>query len=586
MMRAAHNNGKNVSVWLGCFTTWHTRPPIPIPRQQYRSCTIRNSSTFDLACPSYSAHPAMGTARFTRPITTYLNHLSLMSSHGLSGVTGQCGTGWLQAGDYCYWLSTKLVSFQDAESVCAEKEASLVSLATPRDMEPILHSVSSPACSVLSGGLLHRSRCSDLAAPLCRRSAWTSCYKTFPQKVSYADAVSNCQQHSSTLLPAPFTDTVRSIVQQSVVCDTSDNDVWLRSSTVGSGPFQTPAGEGSAASGTSCIFVSVQYNLLAMTGNCLDERRFICTKPFGQTDAVWSNGYCFDSRPYVCEISASDDVTNVSLSGSCDNGWQLQGEQCYLLGANKNFTQARDFCRASGGSLAIVHTALEEAYLAGEPNDAGQGEDCVQMVGAADVRAGAWNDNNCSKSSDYICQKAATMTGSVTRSTSPTVPWSAECGPGWVYARQTSGCYLLVTDDVNTWRAARADCRRRGGDLISITSHREQTQLQAMASSSVVVLNADSWGGLWIGTSDNTKEGGWEWSDGSPFRYINWDAGQPDNRGWGGEEQDCGVAVPAHQMMWDDRDCVETHHYICEKPAAQVTQPTLVPLSSTSPRGE
>ena len=31
---------------------------------------------------------------------------------------------------------------------------------------------------------------------------------------------------------------------------------------------------------------------------------------------------------------------------------------------------------------------------------------------------------------------------------------------------------------------------------------------------------------LWIGASDSTQEGGWEWSDGSPFSYLHWHPGQ------------------------------------------------------------
>ncbi len=32
-------------------------------------------------------------------------------------------------------------------------------------------------------------------------------------------------------------------------------------------------------------------------------------------------------------------------------------------------------------------------------------------------------------------------------------------------------------------------------------------------------------GALWIGASDLSAEGGFEWSDSAPFRYINWNAG-------------------------------------------------------------
>lgn len=46
-------------------------------------------------------------------------------------------------------------------------------------------------------------------------------------------------------------------------------------------------------------------------------------------------------------------------------------------------------------------------WLPGEPNDAGSNEECVQIVGAAQMFPGGWNDNNCNQAADFICEKAA-----------------------------------------------------------------------------------------------------------------------------------------------------------------------------------
>lgn len=35
---------------------------------------------------------------------------------------------------------------------------------------------------------------------------------------------------------------------------------------------------------------------------------------------------------------------------------------------------------------------------------------------------------------------------------------------------------------------------------------------------------------LWMGGHDSITEGGWEWMDGSPFRYIRWSAGTFQSR--------------------------------------------------------
>ena len=55
-------------------------------------------------------------------------------SVSVTGVSGSCPSGWLRAGDYCYWLSTHVVSFEDAQAVCAIEDASLVSLSTSLDL--------------------------------------------------------------------------------------------------------------------------------------------------------------------------------------------------------------------------------------------------------------------------------------------------------------------------------------------------------------------------------------------------------------------------------------------------------------------
>ena len=35
---------------------------------------------------------------------------------------------------------------------------------------------------------------------------------------------------------------------------------------------------------------------------------------------------------------------------------------------------------------------------------------------------------------------------------------------------------------------------------------------------------------FWIGATDQTIEGGWSWTDGSPFRFLNWYPGKTYER--------------------------------------------------------
>merc|ERR1711973_111115 len=52
---------------------------------------------------------------------------------------------------------------------------------------------------------------------------------------------------------------------------------------------------------------------------------------------------------------------------ACPEGWEANGDHCYLFGGEKkNWTAAEDFCRGEGGHLATVNTnATKEFVLEG-----------------------------------------------------------------------------------------------------------------------------------------------------------------------------------------------------------------------------
>lgn len=58
------------------------------------------------------------------------------------------------------------------------------------------------------------------------------------------------------------------------------------------------------------------------------------------------------------------------------------------------------------------------------------------------------------------------------------VPWSYRCGPNWIISGMDSSCYQVIVGATKNWVDARADCLRRGSDLVSIDGPKEQTFLQ------------------------------------------------------------------------------------------------------------
>ncbi len=80
--------------------------------------------------------------------------------------------------------------------------------------------------------------------------------------------------------------------------------------------------------------------------------------------------------------------------------------------------------------------------------------------------------------------------------------------------------------------------------------------------------------GFWIGLNNLDKESGYQWSDGKPLNYLNWNYGEPNN--FNGVEE-C-VEVQANQG-WNDVNCYINKGWICRinKGVIPPTTPISVP---------
>uniref|UniRef100_A0A3Q2Z8D4 C-type lectin domain-containing protein n=1 Tax=Hippocampus comes TaxID=109280 RepID=A0A3Q2Z8D4_HIPCM len=131
---------------------------------------------------------------------------------------------------------------------------------------------------------------------------------------------------------------------------------------------------------------------------------------------------------------------------------------------------------------------------------------------------------------------------------------------GW--DRYSSNCYKVKSETAKswTWAEARADCVNQGGDLVSITDPYEQAFIQVLGSILNSIAFCPTGISLWMGGHDSITEGGWEWTDGSPFRYVRWSAGNPDN--YFGE--DC-LSIIINNGYWNDDNCENRRGYICKR---------------------
>uniref|UniRef100_A0A4W2HEY0 Fc epsilon receptor II n=1 Tax=Bos indicus x Bos taurus TaxID=30522 RepID=A0A4W2HEY0_BOBOX len=134
-------------------------------------------------------------------------------------------------------------------------------------------------------------------------------------------------------------------------------------------------------------------------------------------------------------------AANGSVCNTCPEAWIYFQKKCYYFGEGaKKWIQARYACENLHGRLVSIHSPEEQDFLTkranwrgswiglrdldiegefiwmdnqpldysnwqpGEPNDAGQGENCVMMLGS-----GKWNDAFCgSELHGWVCDRLAT----------------------------------------------------------------------------------------------------------------------------------------------------------------------------------
>ncbi len=284
--------------------------------------------------------------------------------------------------------------------------------------------------------------------------------------------------------------------------------------------------------------------------------RWVTGEPFGYVN--WGSGEPNNStgngnpENYLC--TSTDNYWN-----DCVNDWDgvngfivefepieqdmisFNGHVYVLYAINTSWHSAKSFAEAKGGHLVTISNANEESVLAdfvselsgsiwiglsdeanenqwqwvtgesfsydnwneGEPNDANDGEDYIEFYSN-----GKWNDVPAVYGNIY---------GFV-------VEYEPSLNKSFSY---NGHLYEIYTMSKNSWVTADKFANIKGGHLVTITSAGEQ---------SVIASNIEGFSGsLWIGATDVTNEGAWQWITGESFDYTNWEDGEPNNQNDSGE---------------------------------------------------
>uniref|UniRef100_A0A8B9GDX9 MRC1 protein n=1 Tax=Amazona collaria TaxID=241587 RepID=A0A8B9GDX9_9PSIT len=253
-------------------------------------------------------------------------------------------------------------------------------------------------------------------------------------------------------------------------------------------------------------------------------------------DGSWADSACEKKLGYVCkrkplaEQVGEDEVTYPG----CQKGWMKHGFYCYSVGQlPATFSEAKQICEENKGYLVTVRDRYEQAFLtsviglnpakyfwiglsdteeqgtfkwasgdvvtfthwnAGMP---GREPGCVAMV--TGTSAGLWDVLNCEENNMFLCKQ---LVEGVTPPPPPTTTPLPSCPEGWQSVPQSSSCFKVGREKMQTWFGARDFCRAIGGDLACIHSEEEQNLIRDYLHLS-----------YWMGLSALDSDSGFTWSD-------------------------------------------------------------------------
>ncbi|XP_075440470.1 C-type mannose receptor 2 [Ascaphus truei] len=132
-----------------------------------------------------------------------------------------------------------------------------------------------------------------------------------------------------------------------------------------------------------------------------------------------------------------------------------------------------------------------------------------------------------------------------------------DCEAFWDKDPLTHSCYQFNFQSALSWSESWTSCRQQDAHLLSINEIHEQTYINGLLTGYSSTL--------WMGLNDLDINGGWQWSDGSPLKYLNWESDQPSNS----NEENCAVIRTESSGSWQNRDCANARPYVCKKMSAR-----------------
>lgn len=137
--------------------------------------------------------------------------------------------------------------------------------------------------------------------------------------------------------------------------------------------------------------------------------------------------------------------------------------------------------------------------------------------------------------------------------------------------------------EVLSWHRAKARCEEMGGHLATIGSREENDFVRNLALRGITRLGPLD--GVWLGATDEHKEGAWEWVDGTGFSFTQWGPDQPNNK----QNREHYLLLFLPKNEWSDQPNESTQHvayFVCEWDGVGQATRVVAPPARTSVSGQ
>uniref|UniRef100_A0A6A7G2Y8 Macrophage mannose receptor 1-like n=1 Tax=Hirondellea gigas TaxID=1518452 RepID=A0A6A7G2Y8_9CRUS len=430
-----------------------------------------------------------------------------------------------------------------------------------------------------------------------------SCYSVMQKEIGENDVASLCRSlHLSRVQAFPLT--VDDLGENTYLTSQSerlDGPIWL-GYNYNNGTYGWPGIKGHGSFTNWAKYEPVQL--------CV----FASITPGRQ--GLWLTDQCSDRHKILCEYPRVNPPTAIPpirrsllFRQFCSPDWTHNPatRSCYKLMIDGGLPQrfAEQTCVQYGGHLVSVNSEQEERFIigmsqvqnfpyttiwtglylknqeylwldgsastylnwkSGQPESHHGRENCVTTY----KRTLLLSDNHCDSYFAYMCEAPQGM--NVNSPLPPITPPPPAACPGqlgtlgWIL-HNNSYCYRIyspIRDRVfpRSWSQARDYCRDQGGDLLSVANHEENSFILSMVYTLPDYV-------VWIGGFAG-REVGFRWSDGSPFTFINWKIGEPNNFQ---DQESCVSLYPKTEAYWNDDNCGMKIGWICKVTIGGSTTP-------------